>query len=118
MEITSGGTAGPRLADQWASLDNNVYGSLPGAPPVERLAQDFAAAGWRARKSSWTDFQVEREWVRIELLQESPGEAIFSGVVDPARAEELAAALAGFGLRYSLEVWDEDRTELLHEIEG
>jgi hypothetical protein len=39
-------------------------------------------------------------------------------VVDPARAEELAAALAGFGLHYSLEVWDEDRTELLHEIEG
>jgi hypothetical protein len=118
VEITSGGTPGPRLADEWASLDNNVYGSLPAAPPVESLAQAFVTAGWRARKSSWTEFEVEREWVCIELQQESPDHALFGGVVNPARLEELAATLRGLGLRYSIELWNEDRTEIIREIEG
>jgi hypothetical protein len=118
MEITSGGTPGPRLADEWASRDNNVYGALPGAPPVEQLAQAFVAAGWRARKSSWSDFEVGREWVRIELQQRSPDDVIFNGVIDPARVDELAAAFSQLGLRYSIELWDEDQTEIIRELES
>jgi hypothetical protein len=118
MEITSGGTPGPRLADEWGSLDNNVHGALPATPPVSQLARVFVAAGWRARKSSWSDFEVEREWVCIELMQESPGNAIFSGVIDPTRVDELAAAFRQLGLHYSIELWNEDRTKIIRKHES
>jgi hypothetical protein len=117
MEITSGGTPGPRLTDELALLDNNVYGSLSDAPPVKRLAATFVAAGWRARASSWTEIEVEREWVRIEL-QQRPDEVIFSGVVSPARIEDLAAVFVTLNLRYSIELWNTERTELLRELES
>jgi hypothetical protein len=116
LEITSGGTPGPRLADELAMLDhNNVYGSLPDAPAVRHLAETLVAAGWRARASSWTDFEVEREWVRIEL-QQLPDEVIFSGVVDPFRVEDLGAAFAGLDLKYSIELWNSEGTELVREL--
>ena len=118
MEITSGGTPGPRLADEWASLDNNVYGALPGTPPVSQLAEAFVSAGWRARKSSWSDFEVEREWVRLEVMQESPDNAIFSGVMDSTRVDDLGAAFSELGLHYSIELWNEDRTEIIRKHES
>jgi hypothetical protein len=46
MEITSGGTRGPRLAAELATRDDNVYGSLPDAPPVRQSAERLVAAGW------------------------------------------------------------------------
>jgi hypothetical protein len=45
-----------------------VYGSLPDAPPLHLLAERLAAEGWRARASSRTDYEVEREWVSIGEL--------------------------------------------------
>lgn len=116
-EITSGGTQGPRLTDELAELDNNVYGSLPDAPPLHLLAERLAAEGWRARASSRTDYEVEREWVSIEL-QQSPQGVIFSGVADPARVEELAAVFAGLDMRYSIELWDPDGSTLIRELNG
>jgi hypothetical protein len=117
MEITSGGTPGPRLIDELAVLDNNVYGSLPDAPPVRALAEMLVAAGWRARASSWTDIEVEREWVCIEL-QQPPNTVIFSGVVDPSRVEDLATVFTGLNLTYSIELWNAGGTELLRELDG
>ncbi len=117
MEIASGGTSWPRLTDELAVLDNNVYGSLLDAPKVRRLAETFVAAGWRARASSWTDIEVEREWVRIEL-QQLPDKVIFSGVVSPPRVEDLAAVFTGLNLRYSIELWNAEGTELLRELES
>ncbi|MFG2105573.1 hypothetical protein [Micromonospora chersina] len=118
MEITSGGTAGPRLADHLAVLDNNVYGRLPDAPRVRVLAEAFVGAGWRARASSWTSYEVEHEWACIELVESSPDERLFSGVVDPSRVDELGAVLAGLGLRYSIELWSDDRTSILRDLAG
>lgn len=118
MEITSGGTPGPRLADRLAVRGNNVYGRLPHAPRVRVLAEMFGRAGWRARASSWTEYEVEHEWVCIELVEPSPDERIFSGVVDPSRVDELGAVLAGLGLRYSIELWSDDGTSLLRELAG
>jgi hypothetical protein len=78
----------------------------------------FVRAGWHARASSWTEYEVEHEWVRIELVEPSPDERLFSGVVEPSRVDELGAVLAGFGLRYSVELWSEDRTTFLRELAG
>jgi hypothetical protein len=105
MEINSGGTPGPSLAEQWW-IDNNVYGQLPGAPAPRQLAEAFAAAGWSARASSWTEFEVEHEWARIEFMPE-PGTVLFAGVVDPARLDELIAEFTRLGLTCSLELWDD-----------
>lgn len=102
MDIPSGGTPGPRLAAEWARLDSNVYGSLVDPPPARTIAESFAGAGWRVRASSWTDFEVEREWVRIELRQ-LPDGVILSGVVDPSRVDELGTVLAAAGLACSIE---------------
>jgi hypothetical protein len=113
MEIPSGGTPGPSLADEWAALDNNVYGWLHDAPPLRHLAELFVAAGWSARASSWTEYEVEREWACVELRQQAPAEVIFSGVVDPSRVAELAAAFTGLGLRYSIELQNADGVEML-----
>jgi hypothetical protein len=116
VEITSGGTPGPELAEEW-EIDNNVYGSLPDAPPPRELAEAFVAAGWRARARSWAEYEVEREWARIELTAQ-PDRVLFAGVVDPARLGDLVAAFVSFGLRYSIELWDADRTTLLAELSG
>jgi hypothetical protein len=116
MEIPSGGTPGPRLADEWA-IDNNVYGRLPDAPPPRELAEAFVAAGWSARARSWTEYEVEREWVFLEFMAE-PGEVLFAGVVDPARLDDLIAVFTGFGLRYSIELYDADRETLIAERRG
>ncbi|MGW2621651.1 hypothetical protein [Micromonospora taraxaci] len=118
MEITSGGTPGPRLADRLAVLDNNVYGRLHHAPRAQDLAEMFVRAGWRARASSWTDDEVGHEWVRIELVEASPDEHLFSGIVDPGRLDELAAFFTGLSLRYSIELWSDDQTDLLRELAG
>jgi hypothetical protein len=115
MEITSGGTAGPRLASVFAVRDNNVYGSLSGDMRPEDLARTFLSGGWRVRKSSWMEFEVQHEWVRIELFQYE-NRLMFAGFVDPARVEELAHILQDFGLSYSIELWSEDRTEPLRTL--
>lgn len=57
-------------------------------------------------------------WACIELVESSPDERLFSGVVDPSRVDELGAVLAGLGLRYSIELWSDDRTSVLRELAG
>jgi hypothetical protein len=115
MEITSGGTAGPRLASAFDARDNNVYGSVYGETSPETLARTFLSHGWRARKSSWTGFEVEPEWACVELFQHE-GRLMFAGFVDPARVDELAQILQRFGLHGSIELWNDDRAELLREL--
>lgn len=78
----------------------------------------FVRAGWRARASSWTEYEVVHEWACIELVESSLDGRLFSGVVDPSRVDELAAALGSFGLRYELELWTDDRTTPLRELVG
>ncbi|TWG15838.1 hypothetical protein FHU34_111161 [Micromonospora taraxaci] len=78
----------------------------------------FVRAGWRARASSWTEYEVGHEWVRIGLVEASPDEHLFSGIVDPSRLDELAAFFAGLSLRYSIELWSDDQTNLLRELAG
>jgi hypothetical protein len=118
MEITSGGTPGPRLADELAVLGDNVYGRLLDAPSAKVLAEMFVRAGWRARASSWTEYEVEHEWASLTLVERSPEERLFSGVVDPARVAELGALLGGLGLRYSIELWSDDQATPLRTLTG
>ncbi|MFG2696513.1 hypothetical protein [Kitasatospora sp. NPDC048407] len=119
MHFTSGGTGGQRLDDAaMAQLDlgNNVRGFLPGAADTQGAAELFFRAGWRVRRSGWTEFGVEREFAELEL---TPGEPVlFSGYVDPERVAELLAALGETGLSFRLEFEDREGREHVHHSAG
>ncbi|MFE7788697.1 hypothetical protein [Streptomyces sp. NPDC057460] len=107
MDFTSGGTDEPRLdAAAMAQLDlgNNVWGSLTGTVSAQSAAELFSRAGWRVRRSSRTEFQVENECAELELAPLEP--VVFSGFVDPNRITDLLGALSGMGLPFSVEFED------------
>lgn len=106
--IPSGGTPGPRLTADLAALDNNVYGQLHGFSDagLEALAHSFVRLGWRARRSSWDEFETECAWCSINMF-ESGGVVTFAGVVDPGRVAELAAAIGSLGYGYEIELYDQ-----------
>ncbi|MBY8870630.1 hypothetical protein K7640_02090 [Micromonospora sp. PLK6-60] len=118
MEITSGGTPGPRLAGHLWEMDNNLYGRLPERSNARSTAEVFVRAGWRAVATSWTECRIEHEWAEFDLLQPAAGGLLLSGVVEPSRLDDLGAVLAGLGWRFELELWSDDGPTLLREIAG
>jgi hypothetical protein len=118
MDFTSGGTDGPRFAaDEYdLGLGNNVGGSLPSVASAERAAHAFHAAGWRVRKSSWTEFEVEHTFAELELFPATP--VRFRGVVVPERIDDLLSALAALGFSYLVELDDEDDELIVHRYES
>ena len=107
MSIPSGRTPGPRLADDLAELDNNLYGFMHRTPAsgLERLAQDFLQLGWRVSKSAWDEYDVECTWSEMNLFN-AGGIVTFAGVVDPVRVDELAGTLRSLGVDYEIELYD------------
>ncbi|MER7582263.1 hypothetical protein [Kitasatospora sp. NPDC097691] len=115
MDFTSGGTDGPRLdAAAMAQLDlgNNVWGSLTGTTSAQSAAELFFRAGWRVRRSSWTEFQVENESAELELMPLEP--VVFSGFVDPDRITDLLASLNGMGVSFNVEFEDLEGQEHIY----
>ena len=98
MEITSGSVSGPRLAEPLWKLDNNVDGQVRGSRDPADIAQLLARAGWRVRRSSWTDYEVEHTWAQIRFFRASDGTTSFAGVVDPGQPALLSTTFAGLGL--------------------
>ena len=110
MEFTSGGTDGPRFDFEACDIDgSNAYGSLLTVSDALSAARAFHEAGWRVRKSSWTDFQVEHTFAEIELRGEGGDEdsVDFSGCVAPDRIDDLLAAFVAISPSYHLEIYDE-----------
>lgn len=105
MEITSGGTDGPRLGAELSRAANNVYGRVLDDRSLEELARAFVSAGWRARKSSHVEYEVEHTWARLELFRDADGTTVFSGVVASDRRALLAGTFGGPGLNVR---FDED----------
>ncbi|MER5738889.1 hypothetical protein ABT117_24820 [Streptomyces sp. NPDC002262] len=108
---------GQPLDPVWHEISNNVCGGLAEAPSASWVAERFIGAGWRSQSgSSWESYEVGTGWCRIEV-DPTDGDTLLNGVVDPQRFEDLAALLTRFGLRFSLELYDDDG-ELLREIEA
>ncbi|MFD5463081.1 hypothetical protein ACFWIQ_09680 [Kitasatospora sp. NPDC127059] len=114
MQFTSGGTDGPRFDQDGYDLDlgNNVGGFLHSALSAPDVAQAFYAAGWRVRKSSWTEFEVEHAYAELELFPATP--VRFRGVVVPERIDELLSAFTTLGLSYTVELEDQDGGETIY----
>lgn len=72
-------------------------------------AEFFHCAGWRVRRSSWTEFEVENACAELELC---PGEPVFfRGFVDPDRITDLLDALNRLRLSFSVEFEDREGRE-------
>ncbi|MFE2724178.1 hypothetical protein [Kitasatospora sp. NPDC059327] len=114
MQFTSDGTEGPRFDQNGYDLDlgNNVYGFLPSAVSALDIAQSFFAAGWRVRRSSWTEFEVQHTCAELELFSEKP--VRFGGVVVPERIDDLLSAFTALGLSYTVELYDQDGNETIY----
>ncbi|HWG26318.1 hypothetical protein [Actinospica sp.] len=110
MPFTSGGTDGPCFdadangLDPHLDLSDNVRGSLPSADSAQHVAEAFHAAGWRVRKSSWTEFEVENTYAQLELRPSRP--VHFRGVIVPQRIDDLLAVFAALGLTFIVELDD------------
>ncbi|WP_221354320.1 hypothetical protein [Streptomyces beigongshangae] len=99
---------GQPLDPVWLETNNNVCGGLAGGPSASLVAKRFTGAGWSSRPgSSWESYEVETSWCRIEV-DPTDGDTLLNGVVDPQRFEHLAALLTRFGLRFGLELYDDD----------
>lgn len=112
MNFTSGGTDGPCLdaaAQAQVERGNNIYGSLTATASAQRAAEVFYSVGWRVRRSSWTEFEVETGFAELELIPLNP--VTFSGFVDPDRIAVLLAALKEMGLPFTVEFEDNDGQE-------
>ncbi|MGW7101732.1 hypothetical protein [Streptomyces sp. NPDC054838] len=104
---------GQGLDSVWLELDNNMCG-LVWTPNAALVAERFVGAGWSSRPSSWDAYEVETDWCRMEA-DPIAGGTLLNGVLDPERFEDLAALLARFGMRFGLELCDQDG-ELLREV--
>ncbi|MEV5613794.1 hypothetical protein [Streptomyces sp. NPDC052225] len=112
MDLSDGGQ---NLAPQWADLANNVSGVAQACQDASPVAAAFVRAGWSSRSSSWHGYEVETSWARLELDPTAEREVLLNGVIDPHRLDDLATLLSRFGLRFTLELCDDDNA-LLREI--
>ncbi|GGP88979.1 hypothetical protein GCM10010278_79280 [Streptomyces melanogenes] len=108
---------GPALDGRWAQSDNNLCGLLPDSRDASHVAERFVRAGWRSRSSSWEGYEIETSWCRIEADPTDNSATLLNGVIDPDRLDDLAALLTQFGLRFHLELYDDER-DLIREIKG
>ncbi|MFI6288051.1 hypothetical protein ACIBCM_25450 [Streptomyces sp. NPDC051018] len=105
---------GPDPATEWRDADNNLRGVLRGCD-TSAVAECFAGAGWKSRRSSWTAYEVETAWCEAELDPVDEAGILLNGVIEPDKLDVLATLLSGFGLSFGLELYDENGG-LLREI--
>jgi len=93
---------------------NNLYGTISNVESKKALADMFGACGWRVRKSTWTDFEVGTDWSEITIESEEHNPLI-NGVIDPAMFDDFRHLLNSFGVRYSLELYNDEKTLIKEE---
>ncbi|MEV6769205.1 hypothetical protein AB0N05_11320 [Nocardia sp. NPDC051030] len=114
MDTTSSSAGREPLDDSLVALRNNVYGKVESAPRPATLGRNFAESGWKVRKSSITDYEIECGWAAIEFACDGEVAVIsFAGVVEPNRVPELIAVLSGMGAFSTIELYGSDGRTLL-----
>ncbi|MER8045845.1 hypothetical protein [Streptomyces sp. NPDC094032] len=100
---------------QWAELGNNVCGMLHGYRDASAIAAHFTGAGWTSRSSSWHGYELETTWCHLEIDPIEGPAVLLNGTIAPTHLDDLGRLLASFGLRYELELSDENN-DLVREI--
>ncbi|MGX1492578.1 hypothetical protein [Streptomyces tendae] len=112
MDLSDEGEA---LAPALAEAANNVVGILHGCRDASPIAERFVRAGWNSTSSSWHGYEVETAWCRVELDPVDGPDVLLNGVIAPERFNNLAALLTHFGLRHSLELYDDENHTLIRK---
>jgi len=86
---------------------NNLYGIISNIESKRALADMFGASGWRVGKANWTDFEVMIDWGEI-IIESDEYDLLINGVVDPEMFDEFRKLLDSFGVKYVLELYDEN----------
>lgn len=105
VEITTGGTDGPRARDALLARSNNLYAELFDESDSHKVAQSFAAAGWRARDAGGA-YEVEHTWALLLIKPASP--ILLSGILEPACVDDLISVIHRLGYRTRLELYGDD----------
>jgi hypothetical protein len=95
--------------------ESNFFSSLKTGLSRCQVADLYAPLGWRIRKCSWTDYEIEIAWADLVIEAESP--ILMHGPVADVlvNADRILAPLRAAGVAYSAECYDEARN-LLREI--
>ncbi|KKZ72161.1 hypothetical protein [Streptomyces showdoensis] len=105
---------GAELDNRWAEAATNVCGVVRNHRDASTVAARFVRAGWSSSSSSWSGYEVETSWCRLEIEPVDGTDLLLNGFVDPARLDDLSRLL---GAPHALELHAEDGT-LLHELTG
>ncbi|MFJ8976421.1 hypothetical protein [Streptomyces sp. NPDC102282] len=105
----------PGLDHTSLEAGNNVYATLHGPLRTAAVAEGFERSGWTSRSSSWHGYEVETGWCQIELDPIEQGATLLHGIIVPEALDTLASLLTGFGLGFTLELYD-DEGGLLREL--
>ena len=95
----------------------NFFSKIDTQLSCKQIAELYRAAGWRVRKCSWTDYEINNDWGELVVMSDSP--VLLNGnVADiPARAEEVLAPLRGAAIKFTAGFYGPDpERELLLEL--
>jgi hypothetical protein len=98
-----------------SNTDNpNVYGSFNGSK--EEVVSAFAKRGWKVRKCTLVDFEVENEWSELIIEGREP-ECLIHGYVNNVNGNirKIIGIIENVVKRWSLEIYD-DKGNLLNEL--
>jgi len=96
---------------------SNFFSSLNTTFSREQVAALYEAIGWRVRKCSWAEYEVQCDWAELIIESESP--ILMHGPVADmgARAEELISPLRAAGISFTAECYGpEPERELILKL--
>ncbi|WP_405536553.1 hypothetical protein OG787_26140 [Streptomyces sp. NBC_00075] len=99
---------GPDLAPALREAGNNLCGVLRGHLDASAVAEHFVRAGWTSRSSSWDAYEVGTGWCRVDLEPADGPDILLNGVIAPDGLDALATLLSRLGLRFGLELYDDE----------
>jgi hypothetical protein len=91
----------------------NVYGIIYSNLTKEEIAKKFEMLGWEIQKASWFDWMITNEFT--ELIIDGDKEILIHGPVAPNYFNTLTQKMKELGLRFSLELYNEDKV-LITEV--
>ena len=94
---------------------NNFYVAFKAASK-HQIREAFISYGWKYRKVSWEDFELENDWSEL-VLHGNVNEPLMAGAVifNPPNVEKLDTVFASIGGNYQYEFYDDQKKLLLEK---
>ena len=86
---------------------SNFYSVLNTALSKAQVATLYSVLGWKIRKCTWVDYEIESDWAALVIEADSPI-LMHGNVTDPlARVDELVAPLRAANIAFTAECYSE-----------